>query len=248
MQTIISSYLENQVGQIENLYTWDFDITIPAKYFNINITGDTWFERTVSLKRELRAYLEKNPDSSERVAHYFIKEWGGIKQFSKANEVITTFTPFQGSTDSPPSFKPNFTSVSSWSKWASLVCPEWACIYDARVAYSINAINYLNGGTHKILPSPDGRNSRLGLLDVSTILLTKKIKEGDSNNPKQVRVAHFVPKQDTYLLYLDILTSVSENLWGDRKHIHEVEMLLFALADQKIYQDLFKKVGRTRYT
>jgi hypothetical protein len=37
------------------------------------------------------------------------------------------------------------------------------------------------------------------------------------------------------------MVTVSKELWGDETHIHEVEMLLFALADTVIYEDVLAK-------
>ena len=38
-----------------------------------------------------------------------------------------------------------------------------------------------------------------------------------------------------------MMVAVSKALWGDKTHIHEVEMLLFALADTAIYEDVLAK-------
>lgn len=243
MDEKIAEYLKDRKEHISSLYTWTFDASIPEQQFGIVVEGADCLEKTVSLKNRLREYISDHPDAQEDVATYFITKWGGIRRFSKAWETVTAFSSLHGSSSRPADFKPGFKSVSSWSKWASLVCPAWACIYDARVAYSINAINYLTGGEHKIFPTPDGRNTRLGILDVSTLLLERKIRDGDSNNPKDIEAAHFIPESDAYLEYLDLVASVSNRLWNDSAHIHEVEMLLFALADADIYNDVFAKVS-----
>jgi len=247
MRKLVTSYIKSKMEKIADLHTWDFKVSIPEERLNITIGGTSWLEKTLSLKEQLRTYLNKNTDadSHEKVAKYFITEWGGIKRFSRSKEVVSDFSHWRKTSErpEPSSFKPKFTSVSSWSKWASLVCPDWACIYDSRVAYSINAINYLGGGEHKIFPSPDGRNSRIGLLDVSTLLLAMKLKQDDSSNPKNVKAAYFVKEKDAYFEYLKLVGLVSEALWNDSARIHEVEMLLFALADKDVYEDLFTNVS-----
>jgi len=242
MDRKIAEYLKSKKDNISTLYMWDFKVSILQEQFGIEVEGTTWFEKTKSLKNKLREYISENPDAQDDVAEYFITKWGGIPTFSKSKEVVSKFSKMQGTQARPTDFKQEFSSISSWSKWASLVCPSWACIYDARVVYSINAINYLGGGEHKIFPTPDGRNTRLGLLDISTLLLGMKIKAGDSNNPKDVEATYFIKKKDAYLKYLDLVVSVSKALWNDSAHIHEVEMLLFALADTDIYNDVFEKV------
>lgn len=243
MNEKISEYLKSKKDNISSLYTWDFKVSVPDEQFGIVVEGANWLEKTLCLKRKLQEYIAENPDAQDDVAEYFITDWGGIRRFSKSKETVRDFSQWQGNQTRPTNFKPKFSSVSSWSKWASLVCPMWACIYDARVAYSINAINYLSGGEHKIFPTPDGRNTRLGILDISTLLLQMKLKDGDSSNPKDIEKAHFVKEKDAYIEYLSIVVAVSNSLWGDNAHIHEVEMLLFALADADIYEDVFRKVS-----
>ena len=244
MHKHLAKYIERRKDKIADVYTWVFKVSIPQEKFHINVVGSSWFEKTVSLKDQLRTYLEENPNSHEEVAKYFITEWGGIRRFAKTKEVVDDFSQLKGTKKPSPSFKPRFAAISSWSKWASLVCPDWACIYDTRVAYSINAINYLNGGEHRIFPSPDGRNSRLALLNVSTLLLAMKTNPGESSNPKDVEAAHFIKEKDAYFEYLKLVGLVSEEIWKDRAHMHQVEMLLFALADEQIYKDLFAKVSQ----
>ena len=241
MNNKISDYLRDKKDNISSLYTWEFNVELPKKKFGIDAEGTNWLEKTISLKQGLREYLSKRPDAQVDVAEYFITEWGGIRRFSKSKETVKDFSNWQDSQTRPEDVKPKFNSVSSWSKWLSLVCPAWACIYDSRVAYSLNAINYLGGGNHKIFPIPEGRNTRLGILDISTLLLMKKLKKGDSSNPKDIKKAYFIKEQDAYLDYLDMMVAVSKALWGDKTHIHEVEMLLFALADTAIYEDVLAK-------
>lgn len=248
MDKKIAKYLKDKKDQLLELYTWDFDPAIPQKKFGISIEGASWLEKTRSLRRKLREYIAANPDSQVEVAEYFIKDWGGMEQFSESRDVVNHFLKWRGTLTMPEGFKPKFTSISSWSKWAALVCPDWACVYDARVAYSINAINYLGDGDQKIYPMPAQKSSRTALLDidVSTLLLQKMLKNPSNNNPKNIKAAYFVAEGDVYRQYLNLLVSVSEILWNDREHIHEVEMLLFTLADTEIYSDLFVKVGAER--
>jgi hypothetical protein len=247
MESLVAEYLKERKAKLGELYQWDFDIEIPKKKFGVTFTGKTWLERTNELKTFLcwRIEADKSPENHAEIATYFIKEWGGIKRFSKAQEVVGQFSNIAGTEVAPEDCKPKFTSISSWSKWGSLVCPKWACIYDTRVAYSLNAINYINGGRHRIFPMPDGRNSRLIILDVSTLLLSSKIQAGDENDPKKLGEKYFVSKSSAYKEYLSMVRGVSHALWNDYEHIHEVEMLLFALADTSIYESVFSSLQRT---
>lgn len=242
MHKIIAEYLRDKKDDLPRLYDWGFNIDRPFELFGIEVPGASDYHDAIELKKQLINLVEKLPEKKVPVADYFIKEWGGIKRFTKSSEVVLQFRDIEWSRNMPDGFGQSFKSISSWSKWLSIVCHEWACIYDARVAYSINAINYINGGAYKIFPSPDGRNTRLGILDVSTLLLAKKINKGDSSEPRKIDKAHFVSERNAYPLYVKLISDVSNELWGDGEHIHDVEMLLFALADKNIYQDLFDKM------
>lgn len=244
----VAAYLENKKHRLRDLYKWEFDPRIPKKEFGISISKENPAAMTLSLRRGLRKFLKGNPDgkSKERVARYFIRDWGGIRRFTKSKEVVAQFEDMAGTTEIPKSpFR--FEGVSSWSKWATLVCPRWACIYDARVAYSLNAINFLEGATHKIFPSPEGRNSRLRSLDAGTLVLAQRLSaeisdlRGDLNTDD-----HLVSREDVYREYLELVRAVSGKLWGDAKHTQTVEMLLFAISAGDVYDDLIAHLRQTK--
>jgi hypothetical protein len=246
MDELIAGYLEGWRDRVRDLYQWEFATAIPRAKFRIEVSGESWFEKTVQLKAQLRQRIGENTSDLavlEGLADYFINEWGGIKNFRGVGTVVENFRRIMGTDAMPQGFKATFAGISSWSKWASLACPNWACIYDARVVYSINAINYMGGGFHRIYPSPDGRNPRLQMLDVPTLLLIGKVQAGDSSVPKDLRANHYIAKAAAYREYLALVRRVSHRLWGDFDHIHEVEMLLFALADENVYQGVFDKVA-----
>ncbi|EMR47915.1 hypothetical protein [Pseudomonas putida] len=247
MDKVVTEFLRERKDDLPSLYGWTFDHGLASSEFDISFSGETSFDRTLELKTGLRDLVRSTSCEAEhgRVATYFIKVWGGITRFSKVSETLELFSSYKGSTAVPAGFKPSFKLISSWSKWASIVCPDWACIYDARVAYSLNAINYLTGAKHPIFPMPDGRNTRLKMLDITTLLLGERLLPGESSDPKSMRKKHFVSEQDAYPQYLSIVRKVSKDLWGDEKHIHEVEMLLFALADGEIYQEVFNRLAES---
>jgi hypothetical protein len=247
MHKVVTEFLRDKKDDLPTLYDWSFDHTLASAEFGISFSGGTSFDRTLELKAGLRAKVRTLDCEAEhgRIATYFIKTWGGITRFSKVSETLALFAPHSGSIAVPAGFQPPFALISSWSKWASIVCPDWACIYDARVAYSLNAINYLAGSNHRIFPMPEGRNTRLNMLDITTLLLGKRLRRGELSDPKWLRQEHFLPARDAYPEYLSIVREVSKELWGDEKHIHEVEMLLFSLADREIYQQVFSRLAES---
>ncbi|UVL81121.1 hypothetical protein LOY24_13625 [Pseudomonas putida] len=248
MESAVAEYLRDQKDLLPSLYDWKFDDAHAAKLFGISFAGQDWFQKTLELKEDLRSRVRSTACAAVHgdVATYFIKKWGGITRFSKVSETLELFAQYQGQKLMPLDFKPSFERISSWSKWASIVCPEWACIYDARVAYSLNAINYLNGGGHPIFPMPEGRNTRLQMLDITTLLLQERLQTGELSDPKSLRKRHYLPDRDVYVRYLELTRDVSMKLWNDTAHIHEVEMLLFSLADGQVYQDVFDRTARKK--
>lgn len=85
------------------------------------------------------------------------------------------------------------------------------------------------------------------MLDVTTLLLNERLQMGDPSDPKSLKSRHFIPDHDAYAAYLELARRVSMKLWNDTDHIHEVEMLLFALADGQIYQDVFNKMAQDKH-
>lgn len=246
MDSHVDRYLKDKKDDLPALYNWTFDQTFASAQFGSTFIGQNAFDRTLELKAGLRALVNSSTCDIEdgRVATYFTKVWGGITRFSKVDETLGLFSSLKGIAEIPVGFQPRFQQISSWSKWASIVCPDWACIYDARVAYSLNAITYLMGAEHPIFPMPEGRNTRLKMLDVTTLLLGERLLSGESSDPKDLRKKHFFSERAAYPRYVSLVRNVSIELWGNPHHIHEVEMLLFSLADGQIYQDVFDRLSR----
>lgn len=250
LSTDVAEYLENKINCLEQLYQWQFDAAIPEARFGSKIPNKSWAKKTRSLRWQLRKFLKDNQDqnSALKVARYLIHDWGRIPQFKRCKQVVVEFANVSKPDDiSNCCF--GFDGISSWSKWASFVRPAWACTYDARVAYSINAINFLKGGFHKIFPSPPGRNPRLLALDVATLVRAKKLSRADRPWDLSLDPAFedkTVSKGEVYRTYLELVRAVSERLWGNAKHIQTVEMLLFGMADGALYRDVISDL-RTNY-
>ena len=157
---IISKYLHQYINDIDELYSWNFDDDIPFERFNFKPTSQNLFQKTKELKEFLSELIYKNPDDlvlQNKIASYFIKDWGGIRGFKNEKKVVHRFKNIIGTETVQPEYLLEFESISSWSKWVALICPQWACIYDTRVIYSLNAINFIKKGNFQIFPSPTGR-------------------------------------------------------------------------------------------
>ena len=133
-----------------------------------------------------------------------------------------------------------FNSISSWSKYLSIIAPGWACIYDARVAYTLNVINYISGSKYQILPVPSGRNSKINLLDIETLLISAKFQDLYLNSPKEIKRKFFIGEGETYRFYINLMHDLHNELWEPGDPVQYTEMLLFAIADNYAYTDLLK--------
>lgn len=244
MHNEIAEYLSKYVSRIDELYRWSFKEEIPRREFGFSFSGKTVFQKTLELKWQISEAVKNAPaeEEKERLATYFIKDWGGIAKISDAREIVSRFNPVAFS-EALCRADFGFKKISSWSKWLSVVCPKWACIYDTRVAYSLNAINYISGSKHKIFPMPDGRNTQINILDVTTLLLSRKLSVADSSEPKAIRKSHFVSESAAYETYTEVIHNVHSLLWGSSAPCQFSEMLLFSLADTHIYEDLFGVVS-----
>jgi hypothetical protein len=240
MHQQLANYLKKYKTKLEAHYDWGINDAIPRDRFGFTFSGKTSFAKTLELKQQLSyaAASSSRLEDKYLLAEYIIKDWGGIKRFSKIHETVQRLEPLRGK-DRPASFDFAFENISSWSKWLSVICPNWALIYDARVAYSLNAINFMSGSKAKIFPVPAGRNSTMKLLDSSTLAISLRLNTGEEDSAKALRATHLVPDNDAYLCYLDTVTQAHKVIWADDdRPIVYTEMLLFALADTVIFRDL----------
>jgi hypothetical protein len=64
------------------------------------------------------------------------------------------------------------------------------------------------------------------------------------SDSKTIRKNHLIPERHAYAAYLSLVRNVSRHPREDANHIHEVEMLLFSLADADIYKDVFNRLSK----
>lgn len=242
MKGVVSKYLRNYVEQLPDLYRWNPDEKILKDRFGIDTSKSaTALEKNVHLKNALTEIIQNNGSKANKIiiANYIIKDWGGIRRFDNAGEIVESFQEIEFS-ETIPNYRFDYSGISSWSKYLSIIAPEWACIYDARVAYSLNVINYISGSIHRIFPVPSGRNSKITLLDIETLLLAAKIRESDSGSPKELRRNYYIKETEVYRTYSNLIKELHDELWEPTAPIQYTEMLLFAISDNFVYQDLLK--------
>jgi hypothetical protein len=248
MNLEIVQYLMPYKDDLHRHYTWPFDVNIPKNKFGFDFHGKSIFTNTQLLKSQLQssAIKARSDDDLKLLAEYFIREWGGVSGFD-ASSLVGKYKKISFSKEMPINFDFDFKNISSWSKWLCIICPAWAVIYDARVAYSINAINYLTGSKYKIFPMPESRNAKINFLDISTLILNSRLASTDSADPQLAKDYHFFDEKTVYCQYVELVKKVGSQLYG-KKSVGQmdVEMLLFSLADRQIFEDVFHKVKNGR--
>lgn len=117
MHNEIAEYLLKYRGRIDELYRWPFKEEIPRREFGFSFSGETAFQKTIELKRQIsEAAKDAHSEAEkERLATYFIKDWGGIAKIY-APEIVSRFNPVAFS-EAPCKADFGFKKISSWSKW-----------------------------------------------------------------------------------------------------------------------------------
>ena len=251
----ISEYLHKYVDKVDENYKWTFDEALASKHTGLIFeAGDGWYAKTIKLKDSLRAELSCGVSRDEhlRIAKYFISDWGGVKT-NKDLEIIIDRTRELVQEGRHAFEDVGLKGVSSWSKYLSLLC-DWAPIYDSRVAFSINAINYMANNLDGFYPMPEGRSPRLSLIDLETLYVLPKLKEGliseqDFAHPhfsSRVQKKFHIPARQAYGKYVLLLDDVARQLGLECGGRDVVEMLLFAMAPDRILADLIAYLGQSR--
>lgn len=208
----LSIYAGINASSISENYTWKFDQKILATRFHLSTDGENWCEKTRALKRGLARTWTLHPERRMDVADYAVRVWGGVKR----NAAVTLQRYVEIISDGK--LPENHKGIASWSKVAAFSNPDLYAIFDARVSFSLNAIQVIYGGEDFFwFPQLPGRNN---LLNASWPFL-KSIAVKNS--------WHVVESPEVYSVYINLLRAVSVKIGID---LEEVEMLLFSNAEK----------------
>jgi len=235
------------------------------------------YQKTSHVKAEVERALQRAPsfDSEINIVRFFVKEWGGVRQIS--DRILERMVKVRAHMSGPDDdYAPmevlggiaggfhrfglkspvgaDTGNVSSWSKYLSVAYPDWGLIYDSRVAYALNAIIYLyNLSTESLWIMPGGVNSKLGLIDIETLLVVSQKNErqslskltelrGHRNRVSLFREEMYHSDMDTYRLYLSLVRQVKEILNRSGRVVcqreSEIEAFLFMVADGQLFEDV----------
>lgn len=169
------------------------------------------YAQNVALKQQLCAQYRNGNDATKiSVSRYYIYDWGGVRRNS--DEKIAQYSL------APPDVLINKGSdgIASWSKALCIRSPDTYAIYDARVAFSLNAIQIVAGVAEPLLyPLLNGQN--------------KLINRGSSRIKVYANERNWIVAKhnDFYQRYNEVLKASANEL--NVGH-YTIEMLLFSVA------------------
>jgi hypothetical protein len=215
---LLIKYFELEVPLLEKNYEWK----IP-QLTNFSSSLEKSFSANVELKHFLNKLWNNSDKTDFEVAEIIIKEWGGIKGNKK--ETIEKYIQRVRSHN----FETSFKGLASYTKLYSIAEPERFAIYDARVAVTLNAIQYNANITSGIIFNYlSGRNNITGY---------RQKKTGFSQQKQFTKASlasrgwEKVPQDQTYQLYLNYLQLCIKH--NSNWKLHELEMVLFANAEKE---------------
>jgi hypothetical protein len=204
---------------------YDWPINHKRLPHGIEICGSSYFEQNVDLKFKLHAawlncLVNNQEDKLYSLAKYYVSTWGGVHRNS--HETLKNYIQTEPSS---LILAQKQKGVASWSKVLCIRNPEEYAIFDARVSFTLNALQVLASLEPKkfirfpILPS---RNRSINHATPVLLKCFHKNKVSEINN--------------FYQKYLSILKSAE---FKNHK-ICEIEMLLFTAAGA-LASKLFEK-------
>lgn len=142
-----------------------------------------------------------------------------------------------------------FGGIASWSKWLNFVWNDWALIYDARIAFALDAIHFICRIDAPIFPVPAGRNPRLANFDAQGSaafgwLANYAHKRLAGSEISACLKAAMVPESEAYSYYLAVMAEAHQLLWpsSERRPLVHTEMLLFKLSIEDIADDFAREM------
>ncbi|ALC55770.1 hypothetical protein AMS56_02505 [Burkholderia pseudomallei] len=217
--------------------------------------------------REIQARMpfQKRIDDLADLAKFVISDWGNLNG-NDAQTIVDYAQRFTGIdvpfddvrcvSDLRAAVLPRrqrglfrFAGIASWSKWLNFVWNDWALIYDARIAFALDAVHFISKVDAPIFPVPPGRNPRLANFDAQGSAafgrLANYSHERLAGSEISARLeAAMVPEREAYSYYLAVMAEVHGLLWpsSESKPLVHTEMLLFKLSIEDIADDFAREM------
>jgi len=194
------------------------------------------------------------------LAGFVIAGWGNLngndpktigKYVARFTGIELPFSEIRCAEDLRAAVKPRsrrhlfaFKGVASWSKWLSFIWGDWALIYDARIAFALDAIHFIHGIDAPVFPVPSGRNPLLAHFDARSCAsfswLARRSQEPPALDEMPSWMASAVVQEKyAYSYYLAVMAETHHLLWPAhaRPPLVHTEMLLFSLSIKDIAAD-----------
>ena len=239
---------------IEKLKEYSEKINLNERFnYSLN-TSDTFFSviENKELNSEKNIYHQniklkwllcnkyKESDNHTNIDFWIINNWGGIKGFKQNEGNLLKVEKFKKQIYTPKLTNDIFSTISSLSKIASFINPDNFVIYDSRVIYALNWLLLTLENKielkEKYFPMPSGRNKKITEFDLNTIINLSHLNEYSKKD------ALYNTPQESYFKFCDFVKSASKMVYGENAKPYELEMLLFTIADNEIYNDIKDKL------
>ncbi len=267
----IAEYLEPYVG-VPKDYKWKMRKGVPKqaqKLGLIAMDNDGGVLATNKLRTDVAKKAqeihsmprETRQSKMKELCEFVICKWGALE--SNKDDTIASYACIYTSTaiknlsdvrslaELRAQAKCNFPfkGIASWSKWLNFVWPEWALIYDARIAFALNAIHVIKGVNAGAFPVPAGRDKLLSSLDTQSLaalgyLNRQRKRIPDVPNGEYVDTladwlkSGTIAEEDVYEFYLMVMARVRDMIGHMRfRAFVDSEMLLFYLSNRELLHD-----------
>lgn len=196
--------LEKLLAREHDVYSWRIPCGAPVRF---KMVGRS-LEDNLALRDSLHRTWKKRPERRLEIATWYVRRWGGVTK--NKQETIKSFVDALGNGELPSCM----SGVASWSKIAAISDPSRWAIFDARVAFSLNALQHIERGrVSEAFPLLPSRNTL-----VRRALVPLRL----ANN---LRVPMSNDNTARYLRYLQILRM-------SKRGLQRMEMALFSAAER----------------
>lgn len=187
------------------------------KWFQWILENSKWNITDINIK--LKDFL-KNKFTLN--LEWIIHKWWGIRSFKSFHLIEEQINRIEQWKDV------SFINISSISKVISFSNPRKYFIYDSRVVYVINWLLLKSDvKDKKYFKMPAWRNKKITFIDITTLLNVNK------------ETLYY--EKDFYYRYCDLIIKLHKQIFNDLDTF-KTEMLLFAIADNYVYEDLISSI------